>query len=445
MNRSRWMLFLMGILLALCGLILSPACSCDDDDDDDDDAVDDDDTEDDDDDSDDDDTDDDDDTQDDDDDDASDPFCDTLDDFVEAGKAYLIAGIPEMARMAFECELAVDPEDPDAHYGVMLSGGLHLWEVVALVSMMIADHESGHGDFDKDIDPDRDLLRSLLALITEGYFHPAGENVREHYQWLTENDDPELTVDGIPVFWELHVAALLGSNYGLAEKEGCLAVGNIFDGLTGTLISLEIDLNLFTQMQLEFGGEAIDVIVQIVYLIDDILNDPAYPDTLRIDPDYMDRVADSRLYMGTGFIGLKKALDETRLRGSGQDVYALSYVDENSNGQYDDGEPITFGDMDPLEGEDLKLLNAIAAVLYDLGAAFLDRTELDVDPDNPNPFNLDSLNAILNAIGWPSLIPGFITIDIADVYENLEPDSIRDFLQTLVNLLKLFLPAPAAA
>ena len=42
----------------------------------------------------------------------------------------------------------------------------------------------------------------------------------------------------------------------------------------------------------------------------------------------------------------------------------------------------------------------------------------------------------------PPLIPKGLTIDVAGVFEDLYPDSLRDFLRKLVRLLSPFLPDP---
>ena len=415
-----------------------PPISDDDDDTSDDDVVDDDD-------SDDDDVIDDDDTDDDDtvDDDDSFEYCEDYDDALASGRSYLQVGIPEMARPAFECVVHEDAEISDGHYGLMLSGSLHLYEIVSLLSVMIADFESGHQQ--KDIDEDREFLRQIISMIADGYFHPAGENVRVSYDWLTEAGNPSMTIDDVPILWELKPVASLGSEFDAGEKELCLVVGDVFDGLGGHLISLKIDINLLYVFDLNFSGTTEEIITGIVYMLDDMLNDPAYPDSFKIDPDYEERLSDSRMYLGVGFLGVRKALDAIMSETDDQSDDVFGYIDENSNNAYDEGEPLWIPGIGEIEGDDLDLVFAVADLLYDLGAAFLDRTPLDVNPEQDDPFHLSAANDLLRAFGIPGIIPNFLTVDIAKVYEDLEEDSIRNLLQTVVNMLKLILPAPAAA
>ncbi len=428
------------ILTLLCAALCS-CQGCGDDDDDDNDGADDDDSAAPDDDTFDDDADDD--VDDDVDDDADDDNCDDYEDPIQAGRDYLKAGIPELAVPAFECALLDDESSSDAHYGITLAGGLHIWELVSLISVMISDYDSGH-DPAKDIDPVREMLRQIAAVVTEGLIHPSGENVREHSMWLTENGDPAFMIEDIPVLWELRPLALLGSEFDAAEKEACVVLANVFDGIGGILISMKIDTNIARILDMNFTGEIPEIIASIVELLDELLNDPVYPDMFKIDEDYMDRIAESRLHLGDGLTALNRAVEAIKSETDSQEDDVLAYVDQNANGAYDDGEPFDAPSLGLLEGQDLELLFAVALIAEDLGASILDRSEMDVDPANANPFHVSSINELLNVYGIPSLIPDFITVDVASYFENLEPDSIRDLLQSLVDILKIYFPAAAA-
>ena len=381
---------------------------------------------------------------DDDDDDDQPDDDDDFDDPLEEGRYWLQAGEPERARMAFERAFEVYPDHPDAHYGIMLSGGLHLWELLSLVSTYLIDAQDGFPT--QEIDPNRELLRVILEIIADGYFSPAGDNIRGHAAWLEANGDPAFIIDNIPVMFMLDQVAGLGSEFDVSERQGCLVFGNLFDGLGGTLISLQADFSLsyvFTLMDLDFGEyETLEIVSLIVDMIDRILHDPGFPNTFRIDPDYIDRMAESRLQIGSGLVGFKATLDAVRAETDPQDDDVLGYEDLNGSGHYDEGDPFVIPGLGPLDEQDMALTLGLEELTFDLGAAMLDRTELDLDPGQDNPFHLSSINKLLEAFDVPPIIPDFLTVDVAAFYEDLNPDSIRDLLQMLVNLLQPFLPEP---
>ncbi|MDP8224051.1 MAG: hypothetical protein P9L99_11885 [Candidatus Lernaella stagnicola] len=436
----RW--FLPLLLLCVCLSIV--ACGDDDDDDNDDAAGDDDSGDDDDNDTagdDDNDTagDDDDDTGGDDDDDTPSP-----EDLIAEGRYWLQAGEPERARVSFLAALEFDPENAEAHYGVTLSGGLRYWELISLISGFLVDPENGHtnpeGLAAKDIDINRELIRQIIAFLQDGVFGPVAETTRASSDWLAEHGDPPFYIEDVPVTWVVETVAWLGEEFDGAERLGCTAIANIFDGFGGSLLALEFDYNISYIMEVDFNGDVIEIIAAVVDFLDEMLTAPGYPNNFMIDEDMIDLVHESRLYLGSGMVGLKATLRSLRSETDDQADDVIAYDDANENGVFDDGEAYMLPGYGTLNAEDMALVAALEDALFDLGRAFLDRTDLDLEPGVDNPFHASSLNGLLSVLGVPPLIPDFLTVNVADFYENLEPDSIRNFLETLVGLLQMILP-----
>lgn len=379
----------------------------------------------------------DDDSTDDDDDDSG------FDDPTEEGRYWLKAGVPERAKEAFGRAIIEDPQNEEARYGTMLASSLHLWELVTLVTNYLVDQQSGH-DF-KDVDPNRELIRLIIENLQTGLFGPSGENIRENALWLEENGDPPFVIDDIPVQFLTDVT-YLGSQFDSSERHACQSIGNLFDGSGSALLSMKLDFSLgyiFTLMDTDFDDfDTAEIISIIVDMLDRMLNDEAYPNLFRIEPDMTQLFEDSRIYLGTGMVEFKYTFDAIRSETDNQGDDVLAYLDANANGMYDPDEVFMVSGAGQFDKDTMALFTGLEALLFDLGAAILDRTEYDLHPAKDDPFHLSSLNVMLNAFGLPSLIPGFITVDIASFYEDIEPNTFRNMLQTIINLLKLFLPEP---
>jgi len=362
-------------------------------------------------------------------------------DLLDEGRYWLIAGIPVRASEAYGEALNLDPENPEAHYGAMTAASMKLMGLISLVTVFLADPET---DIEAlDVDPNRDMFRKIILLLTDDMIDPCVEEALENASWLNANGDPVFLIDSIPVFLFNEVATQLGVEFDGSERVGSEAFANLFGGLSKTLSAIEIDLNLDYIFSIEFGDlEILEIISLIVDLIDRILNDPGFPDTFRIDPDRMDAFVQARFHSGLGFLGLMQTVAKIQSETDPQGDDVLGYQDQNGNGLYDPDEPIVIPGIGPLDEEGMDIMLGILLMGSDLGAAFLDRTDLDVHPDLEDPFHLSTLNTLLAAFGIPPVIPDGLTVDIASFYENVHPDTLRDFLRTLVDTLRPFLPEP---
>ena len=379
---------------------------------------------------------------DDDDDDDDNDDEEQKEDPIEEGRRWLKAGVPAKAREAFAVALGQDDQNPEARYGAMTAASMELFSVISLVSVYLADPEDGIGT--QATDPNRDIVTEIINILTDDLIGPLVQEVHEHGAWLQNYGEYLFEIEGIPVHLYLQVVAELGSEFDNSERSGSETFAHLFGGFSDTLGSLELDFNLdlvLSIMDVDFGEmEVLEIVSFVVDFIDRLLNDKGYPNFLRIDPDAMDDMAEARLKIGLGCVGLNGTLGVIKGETDPQDDDVLGYQDQNNNDRYDEGEPLVISDVGPLAEDSQKILNAVALVLSDLGIAFLDRTVYDAFPAQDNPFNLASLNILLDAFDTPPIIPSGLTIDIAGGYENMQAYSVRDFLQRLIDLLKPILP-----
>ena len=378
---------------------------------------------------------------------ASDDGWPKFDNPIDEGRYWLVAGVPEKAQDAFGRALQDDPENPDAHYGAMLAGDLHLMGILSLVSIYLATPENGFPQTES-IDPNRDMLRQIVTALTDQGIAPAAGQAVENAAWLQANGDPEFRISGIPVYWRAQLAAELGSKWDGSERAGSQAFGHLFGGVSGLLGAIEVDLSLDSLTSLSgrlSGHSTLEKLAIILDWLDALLHDPAFPNFLKIDPDRLGDVGAARLDLGLGATDVWQTIAEIESEPGPQTDDVLAYLDITGNGAWDPGEPLVVPGAGMLDAKTMDALLYVSMFANALGAAILDRTDVDVHPGVPDPLDLAAFNDLLGAFGVPPFIKeGKHLIDVAKYFENVQPDSIRDFLQRLIDLLRPLLPAPAA-
>jgi hypothetical protein len=71
-----------------------------------------------------------------------------------------------------------------------------------------------------------------------------------------------------------------------------------------------------------------------------------------------------------------------------------------------------------------------------------DYTEFDTDPDNADPFALNTINELLKALGYPPLIPAWdiLELDLGAIYATPGSDGLKSTLILILQIADLFLP-----
>jgi hypothetical protein len=365
---------------------------------------------------------------------------------IDEGRYWLRAGNPQRARLAFARAIEMYPEEPDARSGAMLSADLHLMSILSLVSVYLGTIDNGYDA--KGSDPTRDMLRQIVLALTDDAIGPAAREAIDNAAWLQERGDPAFRIDGVPVYWLADLAAELGTEFDGSERAGSQAFAHLFAAMSGILGAIDIDMDLQKLMSLTdlLGGDHTtpELIGILLDWLQSLLDDPAFPNTFRIDPDRLTDVAVARIDLGIGGTDVIATLTAIQGETDDQTDDVLAYADTNGSGAWDPGEPWVIPGAGEVSEETMAATYDVAMFASELGAALLDRTEADVRPGVPDPFDLASLNHLLSALGYPPIIPeGVVQIDLAARFEALGPDSIRDFLQSLIDLLRGFLPGAA--
>lgn len=436
-NKSWFLLCLLGSLLALC---LLPGCDCgDDDDNDDNQPADDDDASPADDDNDDASPDDDDDDDDDDDNDDNDDdvVCDyaSYDPLIDEGNQLLSAGDNEAAYGAYHEALDLCPDEPDAKMGLLISDTQwYLQFIYRLIDYIINFPVTADKTDPKSIASIfQELIREQMLPVTDEMIALADDLRANHPKARFFIDPlPMLLVDG-------HAVLEMAGEWDLADFDNVKAFAQILEGLWYFLITydLRFDLTIIFNAEPPASPTTEELIHFYAGLLLEVLADPNYPDFLTFLDDGEANLETSALQAGRGLIGVVTAFYSMREETDPQEDDIAGYVDENGNGQWDEGEPFKvpyFGDLWP-EGnvffEDLFYL------MNDLGEAFLDTGPEDVHPAKPDWFMLSDVNFILEF--FDVFVPGIalpdLSVPIGRFFYSPPDDGLRGVVQTVAQLL----------
>ena len=445
MKSGLWVVLLLAALVGLFSL----GCDCGDDDDDDsnagdDDVVDDDDTDDDD--TDDDDTDDDDSDDDDTDDDDSDDDdvvenCELVQDDLDDGRWWLGAADGTRAREYYRDALEVAPNCREAIYGNALANGHHVVSVFGVVYDYIRSLEYG-GPVKATVTDSDDIINGIVAVVVDGFLN---ERAVECMEYADKAVDVDATFEheSIPIFIAFTEEAELAGTFEDAELQAFKAFSGIFSGLLLHLTAVDLDLDISSVFRLTDVDTSLptDVVVAgFVDIIMDLLTDPGYPDFLTIPAENAEVFKEAGLQVGDGLNAWLATFEAIEAGTGDQTERVIGYDDANDNGVYDQGEAYVFPHYGALDQEQMEWALALLPVMESLRDSFWDGTVSDVDPNNPNPFQANTLNGVLNLLGIPSLIPASLTLDIGAMYVDPAGTGLRDFLVTVGNILQAFLP-----
>jgi hypothetical protein len=423
---ARFLLVLMIAFFLVAGL----GCTCGDDDDDDDDTSDDDD---------DDTVDDDDDTIDDDDDD---------DDHVEKGKEYLRASAAGYALAEFELALDETPDNPDAHYGIILANSLYEFDTISVIKsyidMFLGFIEPEKGLSEKEEETLQNWLDELLDEVLSSLILDRNERMIEAYDaWMAIEDAPDFELDKMPIILNLVTVAEPGGLYDIDEAKAARALSLMLAGLIRHLVALNIDIDISYLLTLgSIDASGYSTLEQISIYVDyftNLLNEPAYPDFLTFGEEGIEELKAAGLELGLGFSGATETLASMRTGVPNQEV--LGYDDVNGNDAWNAGEPYVVPSYGALDADQMAMAEALDGVFAAVGASFLDYTPFDNDPDNPSPFDLTDLNPVLVALGIPGFLPS-LEIDFGANYLDPDPEFLRDDLLTILNVAAFVLPPP---
>ena len=381
-------------------------------------------------------------SDDDDDDDNDDDSTPDVDDLIQEGKDWLAFPEGDRARLSFMEALDLVPDHPEAMYGLVLSDLVHTTDVLSILVdyvMSVIDY----GGPVKDEASGEDILNGIIERVIDGLMR---DRAAELIDYAARTIEAQGVFDhpGIPIFVHYEQVALLSLEFDEPELHASTALAGLLGGLVYHLYAVELDFDLTNVWRIiDLDMDAMtttEIVSAVVEVLLDMLTDPGYPQFLTIPEENGENFKQAGMEMGDGFDAWTKVFPSIRTETDDQTDDVMGYVDENGNFAFDDGEPYFIPHYGQLDTEQMELLAAVENLVVGLRNSFYDYTAKDVDPANPNPFQLILLRPIIKYIGLPGFIIPDWEVDIGDWYVDPAGSGLRDTLVSILKVVDLFLP-----
>lgn len=365
-----------------------------------------------------------------------------LDDLIEQGKVALAQGDGITAHDTFLIAQTLAPENSEVAFGIVISDALLLVSLVDGVLDFVIEslsaqtgepqksgsslfslngEEEGIGDtiqkyLGSIIDPVvSEMVDNLLICKSDSNFLFATEKITIMY-----GDAPAYVWignwDGEDLYW---VDAALGA----------------MQGITYMIYSTNLNFDPRNFTSIDFDLEKVGLIGILDDLIEALFlmfHDPRYPnffDNTEVAEILMPIAGLDFGFIFHNFVDMQRSIE----KGWNDPVDGIfSFDDINDNGVKNQGEPFTYNGV-PWGQTLTGLLPVINAIAWNLRASFFDGTELDVNPDVPNYWNIADLNMLIEqvtGISFP-LIPEY-EIDFGGYFSNPDPTDLKNWIGDLL-------------
>lgn len=366
-------------------------------------------------------------TPDDDDDDDTTPFCDwdAYDPLMVTGKAALGDSDPETALTDFAAAAALCPEVGDAQIGQMLARFQALMQTAQTVladysTLPLIDWSALQAAIAAELLPLNDELAAAAEIVQ------------------LEFPENRLYVPSLPLLWSDDTLVIDGGGeWDYADALNIGALANLFDAMEHFVMAFQLDAEWSLVMTSPYLYDPLEIIHYYTGQLLTMLNDANYPDFLTFTDDGAQHFADFAVSLGFAAIDGQGGFNAVLLETDPQTDDITQYVDDNSNGQWDEGEVFAVPFWGPLGYEMNLLLTDTLVLLGDLGPALLDTGPEDLRPSLPDWLPLGDLNYILAALqAWlPGLTLPDLPIPVGRWFYNPPDDGLRTVMTALVQWL----------
>ena len=363
------------------------------------------------------------------------------------GKKWLQAGEGDKARLSFLSALDLAPQNREAVYGTLVADGLHTIDVFGILFDYIKSVFVYGGPVKslESQDPDS-WINPILETMLNGLFLEHVEELVLYSELCEPFPDCSFRLDGIPIFITLEQVATLGTEFDLSEIHAFKAFSLILDGLLRHALVLDLDFDIglaFLLAEIDFDSlEILEIVAAVVNLLLQMIEDPGHPGFLAMDEYGAEQFRHSGLHLGLGFDAFLRTFAAIEDETDPQEDDVMGYVDENENGRYDTGEPFRIPHFGVLDEEGLAWLQALSGLAASLRDSYFDETEYDPDPETRAPFQLSTLNPVLELLGLPGFMPQGLEIDFGHCYANPNTTGLKDGILDILHCLAWLLPDP---
>ncbi|MCC6157769.1 MAG: hypothetical protein IT350_06920 [Deltaproteobacteria bacterium] len=372
-----------------------------------------------------------------------DPDYDVL---MSAGKQALEDGQGDDAYVYFEEADRVRPGDAQANFGLVLADVLQIVNFAdqgvnfagalspdesgaAAKSAVKSGSDSGdHGSVADEVAPGPGRV---IQMFIDQIFDDHLDLMIGHIDTAIADDSLTFEVGSIPLRLQGEEFLVFSGTWDRADILFIDAVTRFLRG--GIDMALAVDLNFDFAALMDFMNldadsmDADEYNERLLHMIEGFLTDPEFPNFLLANPQAEWRMPRAGLAFGQGALHLAEALATV----SDPDG-PLGYDDANGNGARDTGEAYILGNLDPMSDGLMMWMPLVVEMLNLAGASFWDETELDIDPEASNAFDLSALNDV-----WPDdfVLPPILpttSIDLGAFFRNPDANAFKDALTDIV-------------
>ena len=371
-----------------------------------------------------------------------DTLCDheVHDPLIVSGKSHLANREPSDAFDDFHAAWVVCTESQDAKFGMVLADCIDIEDAIEELVYYILNLQ-----FPKD-DGDSKGIGDLVQAMIKGFYLPLADEADYWLNQVIEGGDLSFYLPHYPLVVDNGVTIIdMPGTWDLSDAAFTSGFIKITQGMLHFLaaFSFDMDVRHIFDFQLDPNAPIEDIIHAISGLILEILDDPNYPDTLKLLPDTgRTDIAAAGVGLGLGELAFPHGADMIRQETTPQQDDVSGYVDENENGKWDEGEPYRFPYFGILSPDSESFFENTFHMLDNLGAATLDGGPEDLHPLLPDWFNIGNLNYIFEAAGIPAPLPN-LPIPLGWFYYNPQDSSFRDIVYGIATMLyQLTEPTP---
>jgi hypothetical protein len=351
-----------------------------------------------------------------------------------------------LAALQFQQGLALDPNAVNCRYGLTLADSLREFDTISILWSYVESFLEGYQPPSRaEPQTGQAFLDDLINLILQNAYFEAADEAIDQVEWLRANaPDVVYPLDTMPIILNFDVIADPHGDYDLPDAVSAEAWSGATAGIIKHVAALNLDFDLglvFELTTIDFGMPFEELLGVLVDYLLRLFDNPLYPDFFTLKNNAADYKA-AGLETGLGWLHAAETFKLIVAETSPQTNEVLGYDDLNNNQSWQENEPLIIPPWGPLPADENAAAWAFAKLFQQLANSFLDYTEYDTDPDNPQPFHLAYLNPVLEALGLPGLIPDldFLIIDFGASYRDADPTGLRDTIVFILHILDLLLP-----
>jgi len=366
------------------------------------------------------------------------PTALSISQMIEKGKENLRNGNGKRARESFMTVQEFEPENTDAAMGIVLADTLRLFRLIdEFGDFALGYLGGGNSLFSTQNVSEKAAPRGQGAGDTIQYYmstvlHPVVSEMSRNLEVCNRHPDFVFRFDKLRLYllgteivtftgdWDIQDVIWLEELVLLAQGAENAVYSTNLNFNIGYIFDVNLDLTQINQL--------LSDLMHAMYLI---LTDPDFPNFLLTNDKAAELMPQAGVEFGRSFADFVE-LQQSVAQSPWPERGIIAYDDANGNGVMDEDESITANGQHILALIEL-LLPSLTTVAQDLSDSFLDGSELDVDPDRPNPFPLSDLNLVLGALlGFPVNLFPENEIDLGGSFQHPDNAAMKEMLTDIV-------------